>query len=46
MTEFVCGYCDSDCYSASELLACEQRCADEDLNTRGWYSRYNPHRKD
>lgn len=46
MSEFRCEFCDSDCNSASELIACRQRCEEDDKNTREWFANYNPHRKD
>ena len=46
MSEFRCEFCDSDCNSASELLACEQNCEREDRNTRGYFGRHNPNHRD
>ena len=40
-----CAYCESRCYSASELLACEKQCGEEDRNTRGYFGRKNPNRR-
>lgn len=40
-----CDYCESDCNSYSEYIACVERCELDDDNTRSWFARYNPHRK-
>ena len=41
-----CSECGSEYTSSWAAGDCEERDLTEDANTRGWYAKFNPHRKD
>ena len=42
----VCEYCGHEPEFASVIVACRETCEQDDKNTREWFSKYDPHRKD